>query len=53
MGADKRRWKAWAVLERDETLHAIWLIGPEDNEPLRKLVEMGWFAIPVDVIERG
>jgi hypothetical protein len=48
----QRRWKAWAILERDETLHRISMEGPEDSEPIRKLLELGWSAVPVDVIER-
>lgn len=51
--APRRRWKAWAILERDETFSHFSAEGPEESEPLRRLLEMGWFAIPVDVIERN
>jgi hypothetical protein len=47
----RRRWKAWAILERDESLHRISMVGPDDSEPIRRLIDMGWFAVPVDVIE--
>jgi hypothetical protein len=47
----RRRWKAWAILERDESLHRISMEGPDESEPIRRLIDMGWFAVPVDVIE--
>ena len=47
----RRRWKAWAILEMDGSLHRLSMEGPTESEPIRRLVEMGWFAIPVDVIE--
>lgn len=47
----RRKWKAWAVLEHDETLHGIQMLGPDESEPLRALIAMGWRAIPVDVTE--
>jgi hypothetical protein len=49
---ERRRWKAWAVLEHDETLYRVSLTGPEENPSIRQLLDLGWFAIPVDVVER-
>lgn len=48
----RRRWKAWAILESDESLYRLSMEGPKESKPIRRLIEMGWFAIPVDVIER-
>lgn len=49
---EPRRWKAWAVLEHDESLYGITMLDPQENGPLRQLIAMGWFAVPVELIER-
>lgn len=46
-----RKWRAWAVCEPDGSLHDIRIGGPNYNESLRKLIEMGWSAVPVQVKE--
>ena len=50
--AERRRWKAWAILEPDEALYRISTQGPDESEALQKLIRLGWFAIPVEVVER-
>jgi hypothetical protein len=47
----RRRWKAWAILERDETFYRLSMEGPEESQAIRTLVKTGWIAVPVEVIE--
>jgi hypothetical protein len=46
-----RRWKAWVILEPDETFYRLTRDDPHSSPTLAKLLAMGWFAIPVEITE--
>lgn len=52
MPEPRRRWQGYAILERDEKLYRIAVGDPKNNEHLDRLLELGWFVVPVDIIER-
>ncbi len=49
----RRRWKGWMILDQDERFYRFSYEDPQTSWPLQKLVAMGWFVIPVDVVERN
>lgn len=46
-----RRWKAWVILEPDETFYRVSHDDPRTVPSLIKLLAIGWFAIPVEIVE--
>ena len=47
-----RKWNGWVILSRDEEFYRVTIDDPTENEPLMRLLEMGWFAIPVVIVEQ-
>jgi hypothetical protein len=47
-----RRWRGWVLLERDGTLYRVSIDDPATTVSGKHLLEMGWQAVPVDIIER-
>lgn len=48
----RRRWTGYAILESDERLYRIVVGDPDNNEPLQRLLDLGWHCVPVEIVER-
>lgn len=47
-----RKWNGWALLEPDGKLNRVSLSDPSLTESGSGLLDLGYFSIPVEIIER-